>query len=64
MRFEIFTTPKFKVIGRQKWRWRLKASNGKRIATSGEAFTNKADVLKSIALVTKTGPHTEIVEKA
>lgn len=35
----------------QQWRWYLKATNGKTIAVSSEAYHNKADCLASIALV-------------
>ena len=33
------------------WRWRLKASNGKIIADSGEGYFNKSDCLHAIDLV-------------
>jgi uncharacterized protein YegP (UPF0339 family) len=29
----------------EKWRWRLRAANGRIIATSGEGYTNYADCL-------------------
>jgi len=34
-----------------KWRWRLKASNGKIIADSGESYYNKSDCLDAIKIV-------------
>lgn len=33
------------------WRWRLKATNGRIIADSGEGYANKADCLAGITLV-------------
>lgn len=35
----------------QGWRWTLFASNGKKIANSGEGYVNKADALSAIGLV-------------
>ena len=32
----------------QMWRWRAQADNGRIIATSGEAFTNRQDAVDSI----------------
>ena len=34
-----------------QWRWYLTAGNNRKIATSGEAFHNKADCVHSINLV-------------
>lgn len=34
-----------------EWRWRLKAANGKIIATSGEGYKHKGDCLHAIELV-------------
>ncbi|MCB9096048.1 MAG: DUF1508 domain-containing protein [Arcobacter sp.] len=36
---------------RAEWRWRLKATNGKIIATSGEGYNNKQDCLHAIDLI-------------
>ena len=33
------------------WRWRLKASNGRIIADSGESYYNKSDCMQAITLV-------------
>jgi len=33
------------------WRWTLYASNGRKIANSGEGYFNKADCLSAINLV-------------
>jgi len=34
-----------------EYRWRLRASNGKTIADSGEGYTNKADCQAAIKLI-------------
>jgi uncharacterized protein YegP (UPF0339 family) len=34
-----------------QWRWRLKAANGKIVASSGEGYANKADCIHAIELV-------------
>lgn len=34
-----------------QWRWRLKAANHEKIASSGEGYTNKQDCLHAIELV-------------
>ncbi len=34
------------------WRWRLKSSNGRIIAESGEAYSRRADVYKAVKRVT------------
>jgi uncharacterized protein YegP (UPF0339 family) len=34
-----------------EWRWNLVASNGNKIADSGEGYKNEADCLAGIALV-------------
>jgi uncharacterized protein YegP (UPF0339 family) len=34
-----------------EWRWTLIAANGRTIADSGEAYKNRTDMLKGIALV-------------
>lgn len=36
---------------RGEWRWTLYASNGRKIASSGEAYHNKADARSAIRLV-------------
>jgi uncharacterized protein YegP (UPF0339 family) len=38
-----------------EWRWRLKASNGKIIADSGEGYKNEADCIAAIELVKGSG---------
>lgn len=34
-----------------QWRWHLKASNGRKIADSGEGYYNKQDCISAINLV-------------
>jgi uncharacterized protein len=36
---------------RGEWRWRLKASNGRVLADSGEGYVNLSDCLEAIDLV-------------
>jgi hypothetical protein len=36
-------------VGRQRLRWRAVAANGRKLATSGEAYTNAADVVPVLA---------------
>lgn len=36
-------------VGRQRWRWRLVAHNRRVIATSGEAYANRADAINGLA---------------
>jgi uncharacterized protein YegP (UPF0339 family) len=43
MKFEIYRS-------KGEWRWRLKARNGKTIA-SGEGYKNKADCVSTIELI-------------
>jgi len=38
-----------------QWRWTLYASNGRKIANSGEGYWNKADAEHAIALVKNSG---------
>ena len=37
-----------------QWRWKLKASNGRIIADSAEAYRNRQDCLNGIALVRRS----------
>lgn len=37
------------------WRWRLVASNGRKIADSGEGYVNKQDCLAGITLTKGSG---------
>ena len=34
--------------GRSKWRWRLRASNGRIVADSGEGYRRRASLLRGI----------------
>lgn len=45
---------------RHEWRWRLKASNGKIIADSGEGYKQRSDCLHGIDLVRQTKSFTEL----
>ena len=57
MKFEIYKSGNTGLLGmvgdQLGWRWRLKSSNGKIIA-SGEAYENKADCMHAIELVKGT----------
>jgi uncharacterized protein YegP (UPF0339 family) len=50
MRFKIYEARRG-VLLRKQWRWRLVARNGRTIATSGESYNNRADVLSAIELI-------------
>ena len=43
-------TPKLEIYrdGRREWRWRLKASNGRILADSGEGYRRRASMLRGI----------------
>ena len=55
---------KFEVYAdkRGEYRWRLKASNGIAIASSGEGYKAKRDCLAGIASVQKNAPDSPILE--
>ena len=55
---------KFEVYAdkRGEFRWRLKATNGVTIASSGEGYKAKRDCLGGIASVQKNAPGAEILE--
>lgn len=38
------------------WRWRLRAGNNRKIATSGESFTRRADATRAATNVQQTAP--------
>jgi uncharacterized protein YegP (UPF0339 family) len=46
----------------RQWRWTLVAANGRKIATSGEGYRNKADCLDAIVLV-KQSASAQTLEK-
>ena len=46
-----------------EFRWRLVASNGQTIATSGEGYKSKDSAKAGIASVKKNAPEAEVVEK-
>lgn len=45
------------------WAWRLKAENGRVIATSGEGYRSKADAQHGIVLVQSTTTSTRVVTR-
>jgi uncharacterized protein len=66
MKFEYYNTgPKGLLAAasgeRGSWRWRFVANNGETVA-SGEAYVNKADCLRAIALLKSTHALTPVVE--
>lgn len=54
MKFEVYKS-------RKQWRWRLKARNGKIIATSGESYTRRAGALKGVRSVTSAWSRTDLL---
>jgi uncharacterized protein YegP (UPF0339 family) len=58
MKFELYQ--KRSVRGALQWRWRLRAANGKIVASSGEAYFNRADAEAAIELVKSTGSATMV----
>jgi uncharacterized protein YegP (UPF0339 family) len=56
--FEVFKDVK------KEYRWRLKASNGKIIADSGEGYVAKADCEHGIELVKKEAASAKIEDKS
>ena len=55
-KFEVFQDNK------GEYRWRLKASNGQTIATSGEGYTSRANCMNGIESVKTNAPAAEVVE--
>lgn len=49
MKFELYSRRGF--WARKQWYWRLKASNGRVIAVSGEGYNNRIDAVNGIELV-------------
>lgn len=49
MHFEVYRDAK------SEWRWTLYASNGRKLADSGEGYHNKADCLHGLSLVQQSG---------
>jgi uncharacterized protein len=45
------------------WRWTLLAANHRKIADSGESYTNEADCLSGIGLVMGTNSNTPVYKK-
>jgi uncharacterized protein len=46
-----------------QWRWYVAASNGRKIANSGEGYHNKQDCLNAIGLVMDTNRSTPVYEQ-
>ena len=61
MRFEIYRA-RMGLLTRTQWRWRLRAGNGRIVATSGESYNNRADMLRAIALIQAEAPQAPVVE--
>jgi uncharacterized protein YegP (UPF0339 family) len=38
---------------KKEWRWRLEAPNHKAIASSGEGYKNRADMIRAINMIKK-----------
>ncbi|WP_223484673.1 YegP family protein [Stenotrophomonas indicatrix] len=49
--------------GSGDWRWRLRADNGRIIATGGEGYNNKADCLHGIQLVMSATSATTVYDQ-
>ncbi|QDT63512.1 YegP family protein [Calycomorphotria hydatis] len=56
-KFEVYTDKK------GEYRWRLKATNGRQIASSGEGYKARADCMKGIASLQKNAPGAKIIEE-
>ena len=52
MRFELIRS---RIPRRQRWRWRIVATNGRTLASS-EAYTNRGDCLDAIDIVRNNAP--------
>lgn len=50
LKFELYRARRGLLL-RVQWRWRLKARNGKIIATRGESYANRADAINAIELI-------------
>jgi uncharacterized protein len=55
-KFEIYRDAK------SEYRWRLKATNGQTIATSGEGYSSRQSCLNGIESVKSNAPDAEVVE--
>ena len=45
-----------------EYRWRLKADNGEKIASSGEGYVNKGSCTSAIALIKSYAPTATVVD--
>ena len=55
-------TPKFQLYqdSADQWRWRLKDSNGEKVASSGESFASKSNAKRAAENVKATAPNADI----
>ena len=56
-KFEVYTDKS------GEYRWRLKATNGRQIASSGEGYKEHRDCLGGIASVRKNAPDADVLEE-
>jgi uncharacterized protein YegP (UPF0339 family) len=56
MKFELYRDSK------KEWRWRLIASNGRKIATSGEGYKRRVDAVAAIILIQTGAMNAEVVK--
>lgn len=58
------TNPYFEIYrdNSDEYRWRLKSTNGKIIADSGEGYKNKSDCEYGIDLVSGTNEDTDVID--
>ncbi|MCI1145929.1 DUF1508 domain-containing protein [Stenotrophomonas maltophilia] len=66
MKFEVYREGGLSLLAQAvgDWRWRLRADNGRIIATSGEGYQNKADCLHGIELVTSASVATIVYDES
>ncbi|WP_224329015.1 MULTISPECIES: DUF1508 domain-containing protein [Stenotrophomonas] len=66
MKFEVFREGGLNLLAQTSgdWRWRLRADNGRIIATSGEGYRNRDDCLHGIELVTSTSVATIVYDES
>ncbi|MGD9891494.1 MAG: HVO_2922 family protein [Dehalococcoidia bacterium] len=57
-KFEVYRDAK------SEYRWRLKATNGQTIATSGEGYSSRQSCLNGIESVKSNAPEAEVVENS
>jgi uncharacterized protein YegP (UPF0339 family) len=45
----------------KKWRWKLMAANGQKVASSGESFDSKANAKRAAQAMKRTASNAEVV---